>query len=63
MMLRVIMDHLSSRAEVMDLLELTPIKNRMIGEPASADGLAPGQRKILTIGVELVSNCPIIFLG
>ena len=47
----------------MDLLELTAIKDRMIGEPASAEGLAPGQRKILTIGVELVSNCPILFLG
>ena len=47
----------------MDLLELTPIRDRKIGEPGAADGLAPGQRKILTMGVELVSNCPILFLG
>lgn len=47
----------------MDLLELTAIKDRKIGEPGAADGLAPGQRKVLTIGVELASNCPILFLG
>jgi ABC-type branched-subunit amino acid transport system ATPase component len=48
--------------EVMDLLELRSIANRMIGEVGAANGLAPGQRKILTIGVELVSNAPILFL-
>jgi ABC-type multidrug transport system ATPase subunit/ABC-type multidrug transport system permease subunit len=49
--------------EVMDLLELRSIANRLIGEVGAANGLAPGQRKILTIGVELVSNAPILFLG
>jgi ABC-type branched-subunit amino acid transport system ATPase component len=49
--------------EIMDLLELRPIANRLIGEVGAANGLAPGQRKILTIGVELVSNAPILFLG
>lgn len=50
-------------AEVMSLLELESIKGRMIGEPGAADGLAPGERKLLSIGVELVSNSPILFLG
>lgn len=49
--------------EVMSLLELEPIKGRMVGEPGAADGLAPGERKLLSIGVELVSNSPILFLG
>lgn len=49
-------------AEIMDLLELSTIADRKVGEIGAADGLAPGQRKILTIGVELASNCPILFL-
>ena len=48
--------------EVLDLLELRPISGRLVGEVGAANGLAPGQRKILTIGVELVSNAPILFL-
>ena len=48
--------------EVTDLLELRPIADRLVGEVGAANGLAPGQRKILTIGVELVSNAPILFL-
>ena len=48
--------------EVITLLELGDIANRMIGEAGSADGLAPGQRKIVTIAVELCANTPILFL-
>lgn len=48
--------------EVTELLELNYIANRLIGEVGAANGLAPGQRKILTIAVELVSNAPILFL-
>jgi ABC-type multidrug transport system ATPase subunit/ABC-type multidrug transport system permease subunit len=48
--------------EVMDLLELRYIADRLVGEVGAANGLAPGQRKILTIAVELVSNAPILFL-
>jgi ABC-type multidrug transport system ATPase subunit/ABC-type multidrug transport system permease subunit len=47
--------------EVLDLLELRPIQNRAIGDAGAADGLAPGERKRLTIAVELVSNAPVIF--
>jgi hypothetical protein len=42
--------------EVMALLELKAIEHRQIGELGAANALAPGQRKILTIGVELCSN-------
>lgn len=49
-------------AEVLSLLQLDLIADRLIGDVGSADGLAPGQRKILTLGVEMVSNAPIIFL-
>ena len=48
--------------EVMDTLELSEIADRKVGEVGSVDGLAPGERKRLTIAVELVSNSPIIFL-
>ena len=49
-------------AQILDLLELRAIATRKVGEVGAADGLSPGQRKILTIGVELCSNAPIIFL-
>ena len=48
--------------QILDLLELRAIATRKVGEVGAADGLSPGQRKILTIGVELCSNAPIIFL-
>ena len=48
--------------EVIDLLELRSIADRLIGETGAANGLAPGQRKILTVAVEMVSNAPILFL-
>jgi ABC-type multidrug transport system ATPase subunit/ABC-type multidrug transport system permease subunit len=49
-------------AELETLLGLAPLRHRLIGMPGSADGLAPGERKVLTIGVELASNAPILFL-
>lgn len=48
--------------DIIRLLELDPIRDREVGAPGSAEGLSPGQRKILTIAVELVSNAPLIFL-
>jgi ABC-type multidrug transport system ATPase subunit len=48
--------------EILDLLELRPLADRLVGEAGAADGLSPGQRKILTIGVELCANAPILFL-
>lgn len=48
--------------EVMQILELEDIADRKIGEVGAADGLSPGQRKRLTIGVELAANPPVLFL-
>ena len=48
--------------EALDILELRGIENRLIGVAGSTSGLSPGQRKILTVGVELVSNAPVFFL-
>lgn len=47
--------------EVLDILELTPIADRVIGD-TELPGLSPGQLKRVTIGVELVSNPPVLFL-
>ncbi|KAG1360648.1 putative ABC transporter G family member 42 [Cocos nucifera] len=47
--------------EVMDLVELTPLQNAMVGLPGT-NGLAAEQRKRLTIAVELVSSPSIIFM-
>eukprot|EP00227_Mantoniella_beaufortii_P011174 CAMPEP_0197591472 /NCGR_PEP_ID=MMETSP1326-20131121/13381_1 /TAXON_ID=1155430 /ORGANISM="Genus nov. species nov., Strain RCC2288" /LENGTH=1392 /DNA_ID=CAMNT_0043156947 /DNA_START=71 /DNA_END=4249 /DNA_ORIENTATION=- len=49
-------------SEAMDILELRPLMGRMIGSSGSSNGLSPGQRKILTVAVELVSNAPVFFL-
>ena len=49
-------------SEAMDILELRPLSGRMIGSSGSSNGLSPGQRKILTVAVELVSNAPVFFL-
>jgi ABC-type transport system involved in cytochrome c biogenesis ATPase subunit len=48
--------------EVVDKVKLRYIAHRLVGEVGAANGLSPGQRKILTMGVELVSNAPILFL-
>nr|CAD1840726.1 unnamed protein product [Ananas comosus var. bracteatus] len=47
--------------EVMELVELTPLKNAMVGLPGNT-GLSAEQRKRLTIAVELVSSPSIIFM-
>ncbi|XP_031499770.1 pleiotropic drug resistance protein 2-like isoform X2 [Nymphaea colorata] len=47
--------------EVMELVELSPIKNALVGLPG-VDGLSTEQRKRLTIAVELVANPSIIFM-
>ncbi|KAL5568890.1 hypothetical protein UlMin_025465 [Ulmus minor] len=47
--------------EVMDLVELNPLRNSLVGIP-EVDGLSTEQRKRLTIAVELVANPSIIFM-
>ena len=47
--------------EVMELVGLTQIQNRMIGD-AAEPSLSTGQLKLLTIATELVANPAIIFL-
>ncbi|KAM3262085.1 hypothetical protein ACQJBY_052645 [Aegilops geniculata] len=47
--------------EVMDLVELTGLKNAMVGM-AGATGLSAEQRKRLTMAVELVASPSIIFM-
>ena len=47
--------------EVMALVGLTNIANRLIGD-AATPGLAPGQLKLVTIAVELVANPSVLFL-
>jgi ABC-type multidrug transport system ATPase subunit/ABC-type multidrug transport system permease subunit len=48
-------------AEILDILDLTPLQNRLVGQP-NADGLSASQMKRLSIGVELAGNCPLVFL-
>jgi ABC-type multidrug transport system ATPase subunit len=47
--------------EVMDLVELLPLKDALVGLPG-VSGLSTEQRKRLTIAVELVANPSIIFM-
>ncbi|XP_052210664.1 pleiotropic drug resistance protein 1-like [Diospyros lotus] len=47
--------------EVMDLVELTPLRGALVGLPG-VNGLSTEQRKRLTIAVELVANPSIIFM-
>jgi energy-coupling factor transporter ATP-binding protein EcfA2/ABC-type multidrug transport system permease subunit len=48
-------------AEVMELVELTPLRDALVGLPG-VTGLSTEQRKRLTIAVELVANPSIIFM-
>ncbi|KAF7137689.1 hypothetical protein RHSIM_Rhsim07G0149900 [Rhododendron simsii] len=47
--------------EVMDLVELTPLREALVGLPG-VNGLSTEQRKRLTIAVELVANPSILFM-
>ncbi|OIT22805.1 pleiotropic drug resistance protein 2 [Nicotiana attenuata] len=47
--------------EVMELVELKPLRNALVGLPG-VDGLSTEQRKRLTTAVELVANPSIIFM-
>lgn len=47
--------------EVMELIELTSIREALVGLPG-VNGLSTEQRKRLTIAVELVANPSIIFM-
>ncbi|BDA47821.1 probable pleiotropic drug resistance protein 1 [Coccomyxa sp. Obi] len=47
--------------EVLELMELTPLRNAIVGVPG-VSGLSVEQRKRLTIGVELVANPSIVFM-
>jgi ABC-type enterochelin transport system ATPase subunit len=48
--------------EVMELMELKPLRNALVGLPG-VNGLSTEQRKRLTIAVELVANPSIIFMN
>ena len=48
-------------AQVLELMELTPLKSALVGVPG-VSGLSVEQRKRLTIGVELVANPSVIFM-
>ena len=47
--------------EVIDLLELRSVQNRLIGE-GGPNSISRGELKLLTIGVELVTNPSLLFL-
>ena len=47
--------------EFMELVELTPLRDALIGLPVVI-GISTEQRKILTVVVELVANPSIIFM-
>jgi ABC-type multidrug transport system ATPase subunit len=48
-------------SEIEDMLELAPLRDRIIGNTNVA-GLAPGQLKLVTMGVELCANPAIMCL-
>ena len=47
--------------DVMDIVELTPLRHTLVGIPGQS-GLSVEQRKRLTIAVELVANPSVIFM-
>ena len=47
--------------QIIDLLELRPVADTIIG--TTDTGLSVGERKRYTIGVELVTNPSVLFLG
>ena len=47
--------------KIIELLELRSVADTMVGSPDS--GLNVGERKRYTIGVELVANPSVLFLG
>jgi ABC-type multidrug transport system ATPase subunit len=49
--------------EVIRMLELGSVADRVIGEEQDESGLLVGERKRVTIGVELVANPSVLFLG
>ena len=51
----------SGAMQVMELVELVPLSNSIIGKPG-VSGLSVEQRKRLTIAVELVANPSIVFM-
>ncbi|KAA0151571.1 hypothetical protein FNF29_04495 [Cafeteria roenbergensis] len=48
--------------EALDLLELRPVEHRAIGDEKAGWGLSRGERKRVTIGVELVADPSVLFL-
>ena len=46
---------------VIQLLELDEIADRLVGDESSSSSISAGERKRLTIGVELVANPTVIF--
>lgn len=47
--------------DIMELVELAPLREALVGLPG-VGGLSTEQRKRLTVAVELVANCSIIFM-
>ena len=51
----------SASIQVMELVELIPLRNALVGLPG-VSGLSVEQRKRLTIAVELVANPSAVFM-
>ena len=50
-----------ARVQMMELVELSPLRNLLVGSPA-VTGLSVEQRKRLSIAVELISNPAIVLM-